>query len=169
MIICGFPCIGKTTWSKREKSKIVDLESSYFKLDGRDNTGWEENYCKLAMHIEQAGFIVFVSTHPLVQEYLLKHNAKAIAMFPELELKDLWVERSKFRYEKSGSEKDLRAYERIRDHFEEDIKSLMDSKMKKAIISGSNPHDDAYTRIKVNEFPQEILEEFEKMLSDIKG
>lgn len=46
MIVCGYPCIGKSTVAKQDPM-FIDLESSYFKIEGRDNTGWYENYCML--------------------------------------------------------------------------------------------------------------------------
>ena len=127
MIICGYPCIGKSSWAKSQSMITVDLESSYFKIPGRDNTGWEENYCKMAIELDtpRNKDAIFMSTHPEVINYLIKEGVDFVIAFPSLKLKEAWIERSLERYEKSGLEKDLRAHERIRDYFEVDTQALM--------------------------------------------
>ena len=130
MIICGYPGIGKSTIAKSEEN-VVDLESSIFRT-GKDSVRpllWEKYYCDMAIELSKQGNTVFVSTHTEVISYLEEHcDEPVIVMYPVEDLRDEWVERLKTRYEKSGSDKDFRAYISTNSEFNERVKALRNSK-----------------------------------------
>ena len=74
--------------------------------------------------MSEQGKIVFVSSHEDVQRYLRLSNETIVYVFPDTSLKDEWINKLRERYFSDKSEKNLKAYKRARDHFEEDIKAL---------------------------------------------
>ncbi len=125
MIICGYVGIGKSTIAESEDN-VVDLESSIFRNDdGSRPDNWEEYYCKMAEHLSRQGTTVFVSTHPEVLKYLKEKGTEPVMyVYPAKELKEEWVGKLKARYEKSGTEKDRRAYISVEDNFDSHIDEL---------------------------------------------
>lgn len=123
MIISAYPTIGKTTLAKKRKD-IIDLESSCF---DKNNPNWYVDYCKTAIDLESQGYTVFVSSHKPVQEYLItNHNSNYVMLFYSPILKDYVIKKATERYNCSEKkDKDLRALERIQNHFEEDIKAII--------------------------------------------
>lgn len=131
MIITGYQGIGKSTLASKYDN-IIDLESSCFwKYDENEGNktrpdDWYVYYCQMAQHLSKQGYVVFVSCHPEVREFLSIHNSeKFCAIFPSKSLKNDWLNRLKERYEISKSEKDLRAYEHAVKNYDNDIKRLM--------------------------------------------
>ena len=135
MIISGYQGIGKSTLAKKN-DKIIDLESASFWRYEEDvclnKTGnktrhddWYIYYCQVAQHLSAQGYIVFVSCHQEVRDWLSVHNKeKFCAIFPSKEIKDDWLKRLKDRYNTSLSEKDLRAYEHAKQFYDYDIDRL---------------------------------------------
>ena len=123
MIIIGYTGIGKSTLARRNP-KFVDLESSCFFVNENRAENWYVIYCQLAEHLSEQGKIVFVSSHEDVQRYLRLSNETIVYVFPDIGLKDEWVNKLRERYFSDKSEKNLKADKRARDHFEEDIKAL---------------------------------------------
>ena len=129
MIICGFPGIGKSTIAREEN--VIDLESSIFRTgkDGVRPLLWEKYYCDTAIELSKQDNTVFVSAHSEVIKYLEKYCSEPVmVMYPVEDLRDEWIERLKTRYEKSGSDKDFRAYISTNSKFNERVKELRDSK-----------------------------------------
>ncbi len=137
MIITGFPGIGKSTIA-RKYDKVIDLESSSFwKYEEdiyRNRTGeksrhddWYVYYCQVAIDLSEQGYVVFVACHPDVRKYLSIHhnNERFCAIFPLLNLKDVWIEKLYQRYLKSNSDKDNRAYNHIKKAYEADVAQLL--------------------------------------------
>lgn len=140
MIICGYPCIGKSTLA-RGNLKFIDLESSYFKTDGSHQQGWEVNYCKLAINLHKQSYIVFVSTHKEVIEYLKKSEVypnNLFVLYPDENLYVGWVKKAVARFGSSRLYKDDLALQRIRDHYHEDIAALRDSGIPGIVICSMN-------------------------------
>lgn len=137
MIIMGYPCIGKSSVALEDK-EYIDLESSHFKVDGRDNTGWEKGYCDLALALSRQDYTVFTSTHLEVQKKFLDlqlgDEERILICYPILELKDQWIQRVEDRYTRSALYKDFLALKRTREHYEDDIKALMNSPFPKVLI-----------------------------------
>ena len=123
MIIIGYPGIGKSTLAGRDH-KYIDLESSNFKIDGKRSEDWHKAYCKVAEDLSRQGYCVFVSCHSAVREALKGSEEDVAVVYPVGTLEKRWVTKLRDRYNKTNSEKDRMAYERARDHFNEDIASL---------------------------------------------
>ena len=141
MIICGYPCIGKSTISKYS-SIVIDLESSYFKVTGRDNTDWEIGYCKLAKQISDTGHMVFISTHSAVRNALKKLGFEFSLCYPALELKDIWAKRVTARAREPAMQKDKMAADRVINYYEEDIRDLMNTECKEHLVITKESLDD---------------------------
>ncbi len=125
MIIIGFPGIGKSTLAFNN-DKFVDLESSYFKTTDAKNEDWVVEYCQSAVYLSLHGFIVFVSSHKAVRDYLAKiHISEPIVyIFPSKRIKEQWIKKLEDRCMNSGLDKDYRAFIRARDHYDDDIREL---------------------------------------------
>ena len=125
MIIIGFPGIGKSTLACNNY-KFVDLESSYFKTPDVRNEDWVAEYCQCAVYLSLHGFIVFVSSHKAVRDYLAKiHISEPIVyIFPSERIREQWIKKLEDRYMESGLDKDYRAFIRARDYYDDDIRDL---------------------------------------------
>lgn len=124
MIVIGYPGIGKSTLAGRDR-KYIDLESSNFKIDGERSDNWYKIYCKVAEDLSRQGYIVFVSCHSVVREALRGSGEDVAVVFPVGALEKEWIAKLRDRYEQTNSFKDRMAYERARDHFYEDVVSLL--------------------------------------------
>lgn len=140
MIICGYPCIGKSTVAS-QCSNVIDLESSHFKVQGRDNTDWEMGYCKMAKELSDQGYVVFTSTHKQVRDMFNKLDIGFNVCYPAPELKEQWIERATERATRSALYKDNMALDRIRDYYEEDINDLMHTRCEDHLIITEVPYD----------------------------
>ena len=125
MIIIGFPGIGKSTLACNNY-RFVDLESSYFKTPDIRNEDWVVEYCQCAVYLSLHGFIVFVSSHKAVRDYIAKMrtNELVACIFPSERIKEQWIKKLEDRYMDSGLDKDYRAFIRARDHYDDDIREL---------------------------------------------
>ena len=125
MIIVGYPGIGKTTISGR-KTGCIDLESSLF--HSQELEDWFDTYCELAFKLSKDGFIVMVSSHEDVVKQLKKYYADYTEIYvicPHPNIKYQWIYRLLKRYEKMPSDKNFRAFQRAKKHFDEDIHDLI--------------------------------------------
>lgn len=123
-IIAGYPCTGKST-AAGVKYKLIDLESSFF---SKANPLWLDEYYSLAINLYKQGFKVCVSSHD-VEKLCRKmeeegEDKNIIVVIPKVELKERWVEIAKERYMKERGIKNLKAWQRIEDYFEEDIERI---------------------------------------------
>lgn len=121
MIYVGFPCIGKSSIAG---GKNIDLESSNMFIGNSRSEGWEKIYCNIAIDLSKQGFNVFVSSHSLVWKELKNREQHFIAIFPSEQLEEVWIIRAEERYKNFPSDKNLKALNRIKSHFQEDIKEL---------------------------------------------
>ena len=106
LIISGFQGIGKSTYA-RTHLKCVDLESSNF---DKTNKNWYKDYCKTALDLMSQGYTVFVSSHKVVRDYLLRETPYYIMVAPTLEQKEMFINRVKARYHEDPNPKNYRAY-----------------------------------------------------------
>ena len=132
MIIIGYQGIGKSTLAARNL-KYIDLESSNFWFEDPEtkqrvrHSNWYEMYCNVAEDLSRQGYIVFVSSHQPVREWLLKLEEYVVACVPSLILKDEWINKLKERYKNSLLEKDYKAYMNAADRFTENVTEIMNS------------------------------------------
>ena len=130
-IVVGYQGIGKSTLARSGKGRYIDLESSSFSVrDGMtDNyvkiNGWEKIYCKIAEHLAEQGYTVFVSSHAEVRKILKESKCKVVAVVPHPDLGELWIEKLKKRYFDTELEKDRRAWLNAKDRYKENIMEIM--------------------------------------------
>ena len=124
IIVCGYPCVGKS--SVAQKSPLcIDLESSCFT---KNNPTWYMDYCETAINLARQGRIVFISTHSEVVDYLEQFPLEDVYVcifVPQLKWWDLWIGRAKIRFDKDQTRKNSAALERIRSHFRDDIEKIL--------------------------------------------
>ena len=108
-VIVGYQGIGKSTLAKSGNG-YIDLESGNFWVDGKRTDDWYIPYCKIAVHLAEQGYKVFVSSHAVVREYLasLPKTIPLFACFPSYSLKDTWITKLQVRYERTQLEKDYK-------------------------------------------------------------
>lgn len=137
MIVIGYPGVGKSTLA-RKCSRCVDLESSAFFVEGIRPDDWYVYYCSVAEDLSRQGKTVFVSSHKLVMDQLLESKENIIMIIPHFDLKDEWIEKLYDRYMMSFSEKDKKAFERARDHIDEDIVNMYQYPYRMVFIQDMN-------------------------------
>lgn len=110
MIIIGYPGIGKSTLAGRYK-EYIDLESSNWNnlADNKKPINWWISYCKVAEDLSRQGYKVFVSCHEDVQNWFRESNEYVMLCYPSLELRDEWISRLKYRYDRDPSQKNKNA------------------------------------------------------------
>ena len=102
MIICGFPAIGKTTFSN-QRLDVLDLDSSQFNWITKDNAERERNPNFPTNYIdaveENIGMFkyILISTHYLVRDELNKRNLRYVTIIPSLDCYWEYQERMKKR------------------------------------------------------------------------
>lgn len=100
VLISAFPACGKTYMKEKFKGtkiKVVDLDSSAYPKDG-----FPENYIqRIKEVIETNPDYILVSTHMEVIQAIIKeknhHKARYFIAYPDLSLKDDWIQRLKDR------------------------------------------------------------------------
>lgn len=123
MIIIGYQGIGKS--SIAGKNDIIDLESGNFWFAGKRRRDWYIYYCNIAESLSKQGYIVFVSSHKVVRDYLKNYCKESIyCVFPSLGLKDQWIERLQNRFNNTKLEKDYKAWKNAEQCYEENITDL---------------------------------------------
>ena len=97
IIICGFAGIGKTNFSSYvpnfENVSYYDLQSSYF----RKNEGWEKTYVDCAEALTEKYDYVFLSTHDMAIDELIRRSSKFYVVYPKIHCKAEYKERFKLR------------------------------------------------------------------------
>lgn len=123
MVIIGYQGIGKSTLAKKNL-KYIDLESGNFFVNGVRQDNWYKVYAQIAKHLSEQGYVVFVSSHQVVREELASIDVAVGACFPEIALKDKWIEKLQARYNASGEIKDYRALMNAKDRYCENIQEI---------------------------------------------
>lgn len=130
MIYVGYPCVGKSSISG--KNGYIDLESSNFFYPNSSgelqrDASWADIYTNIAVDLHRQGYNVFLSSHGDVIKMLNDYNIEFVAIFPDKSIKEEWKERAIDRFHNNQTKKNRKALERIRDHYDEDIDSLMNT------------------------------------------
>ena len=127
MIVVGYQGIGKSTLAGRDH-KYIDLESGNFWIDGERADNWYKPYCKIAEHLSEQGYIVFVSSHEVVRQYLTENSRELVVLvYPSIRLRSAWIDKLEKRYIKSGLEKDHKALMNTKYSYIENIRELQES------------------------------------------
>ena len=113
----------------------IDLESGNFFVDGKRCDDWYKVYANIANHLSLQGKNVFVSSHKVLREHLVKESIPFVVIYPSIELKDKWVEKLKQRYELTKKEKDLRALLNAQEKYDENLDDLSQEKLRIVITS----------------------------------
>jgi len=94
LLISGFPAVGKTHFQSSSKLKVLDSDSSKF-----DKNYFPDNYIKHIKNNMGLVDIILISSHDLVREALINEGLKFVLVYPNIELKDEYIDR----YIKRGS------------------------------------------------------------------
>lgn len=137
MIIIGYQGIGKSTLVKNDLlHQYIDLESGNFWIpekvinnDAKEGSMfrdqyWYLAYVNIAEDLSRQRFRVFVSSHEPVRKRLQQSKELVVAIRPDLDLKDQWLQRLKDRYENSHLDKDYKAYMNAVERFDDNIKEI---------------------------------------------
>ena len=125
MIVIGYQGIGKSTVARKSRG-FIDLESSNFFHNGNRPADWHVYYCKIAEHLSQQGYIVFVSSHEPVRSWFVHSDERTIIICPDLTLEEEWTDKLEKRYSITLKEKDFRAWQNAVCRYRENIKELYD-------------------------------------------
>ena len=138
MIVIGYQAIGKSTLASKN-ARYIDLESGNFWVDGKRADDWYKPYCQIAEHLSQQKYVVFTSSHEVVRNFL-KENSKEIvvAVVPDPELKNRWIQRLEERYNQTQLEKDYKALKNAEDRYTENVKEIIDSGIPTIILKDTH-------------------------------
>lgn len=125
MIIIGYQGIGKSSVSGIQNG-CIDLESSNFWHEGKRPDDWYIYYCNIAVDLSKQGFTVFTSSHKEVRDYLANfmNETYIVCVFPELYLKDEWIQRLQTRFDNDPSEKNFKALMNAKDRYIESVTEM---------------------------------------------
>lgn len=133
MILVGYQGIGKTTLSE-SSNRYIDLESSNFFINGERCKNWNIMYVNIANSLSQQGYDVFVSSHKIVREELIKSKENKCIIVPGLHLKYKWLDKLQDRWLRTRLYKDYKAYKNAEEMYDENIKDLISEKGFKLIV-----------------------------------
>lgn len=151
IVISAFPGCGKSYFHKNNKEYVsLDSDSSnysWIKDDHGNNTTtrnpeFPNNYIKHIKDNIGKVDIIFVSSHDVVREALIENKIKHFAIYPCIELKDLYMNN----YIKRGNDKNF--IEMMDKNFNKFINSIEKSKhslnVTKIVLDKSYPYLDNY-------------------------
>lgn len=139
-IVIGYPGIGKSTLSDKDKD-FIDLESSMFHEDDRPEV-WEYIYCNVAINLASQGYVVLTSSHEKIRDYLITNerdlDIPVFTCFPSYKIQKQWINRLQERYHTDMSAKNLKAYLHAFEMFEKDVREFRRMKCKQIEIDDMN-------------------------------
>lgn len=124
MIVIGYQGIGKSTLAEK-KAGYIDLESGCFWHNGKRSDDWYIYYCQIAEHLSSQGNVVFVSSHKQVRDYLKSSNERIVCIYPAIYLGEEWKKKLRDRYDKTGLDKDRKAWLNAEDRYHVNIAEMM--------------------------------------------
>lgn len=145
IVFCGYPCVGKTSigghyihMPDNRWSPIVDMETSLMRTEGWERpANWVQIYVNYVETLINQGINAFCSTHDVVRAELKKRNIGYVNVMPSLNIKDWWLIKLRDRWKKDPSQKNLLAYERAMEHYDEDIKGLQEDRYIEINVEGN--------------------------------
>lgn len=99
IIVSGFPGVGKSylknVYSKEKNLIVLDSDSSHFswKEPGIRNEDFPNNYIQHIKDNMETADIILVSSHQVVREALKESNIKYLLVYPNLNMKDIYIKR----------------------------------------------------------------------------
>lgn len=144
IIVIGYQGIGKTTVAKQARAyqKVVDFESSLFKINGDRDENWYVIYSRQAVSLARQGYTVLVSSHKQVREELAKYNQDdffIVSIIPSYKLKEDWIRKLSERQLNDPSDKNLAALLNAQTNFEDNIRDIAsDSNFSNIFINDMN-------------------------------
>ena len=128
LVIISYPGIGKTSFAG--KDNCIVLESGHFWVGDRKDEDWAIVYAKLALDLASQGYTVFVNSQKEVREAFktlqIPENVGKIVIFcPDHRYKNEWIEKVENRFKTSRRNKDYKSWQRVLNHFDEDIFDLI--------------------------------------------
>lgn len=153
MIIIGYQGIGKSTLARSENG-YIDLESRCFWNDGKRPDDWYIYYCQIAEHLSKQGYVVFVSTHQTVRDFLRESAEVVITIYPSILLADKWKNKLKKRYESTRTEKDYKAWMNAENYYHVNISHLMMCGIPHLEIENTNYDLDKIIRAVIKKNPE---------------
>lgn len=129
MIIAGYPGIGKSTICGCGLYRAIDLDSSLFKEDD-----FPKRYCKVAQKLAEQDYIVFVSTHAEVLDYLRDHSISYYVIVPSTELKSVWIQKLKDRLKNDNCDENIRALDFVSNNYDRSIVKIMCENKKRVVV-----------------------------------
>jgi len=115
-IICGFPGIGKSYIFSNKLLNCSDSDSSKF-----DKQFFPMNYIEHIREIENKFDYIFVSTHKDVIKSLIDNGFKFTIVYPDITLKNEYLERFKLR---GSPESFIKLLDKMWEHFINDIENI---------------------------------------------
>ena len=167
MILIGYQGIGKTTMCKKHKS-CIDLDSSLFKFDStlRRDPRWYVTYCRYAVELAKQGYIVCVSSHSTVRNYLHEmrnsketvessHKSDQMNNYPLVgictpsgNLQKVWIKKLRKRFKHDPSYKNYKAYLDAYNFYELKTDELAKDRRFDFIITINEPSYNLYKFVK---------------------
>lgn len=167
MILIGYQGVGKTTMCKKHKS-CIDLDSSLFKFDSllRRDPRWYVTYCRYAVELANQGYIVCVSSHKPVRNYLNEmrtanemvevspknnrpNNYPLVGICtPSGNLQKVWIKKLKKRFKHDPSYKNYKAYLDAYNFYEPKTDELAKDERFDFIIEITEPSYNLYKGVK---------------------
>lgn len=142
MIIIGYQGIGKSTLGG--KQDCIDLESGNFWVNGSRDDHWARVYCNIAEHVSNQGYTVFISSHEVVRNTIVKDiqedrfHGRVCMIYPSEDLKPFWIAKLKKRYDLTKLEKDYKAYMNALYSFEDNIRELANCPLDRRVLTDMN-------------------------------
>ena len=187
MIFSAYQGIGKSTLAKNNL-EIIDFESSCF---DKSNPNWYKDYVNAAINLHKQGYIVFISAHKVVRDYMLQQlenkNDYAMIMYDK-NLEVYCLDKLSERFEKSCEEygqehpisrKNWNAYQNAGAYFEDSYNEIKEDEKNglnviwitdkdydlESIINNINNFKDGYSE-EVDEDYVDWLADFYKCFDD---
>jgi hypothetical protein len=92
LLCVGFPAVGKSYFYKHSKLKVLDSDSSNF-----DRASFPENYIDHIKANLGKVDIILISSHEVVRDALVKENMQFTLVYPNIDLKQEYLDRYKQR------------------------------------------------------------------------
>lgn len=162
IVIAAMAGVGKTCLAQKYKD-IIDFDHLFFKYNYPEeviksntfeglkgltkvrtkNPNWPESYIsKLLEYIQQYKIVLIPSDREIV-EYLQKENFEYILCYPNIESKNIYMER----YKSRGTNEAW--IEKMNQNFEKDVVYFASQKTKKLVLSGNETLEDKLKEMKI--------------------